>query len=149
MRDLWWAKWHWSGFFRVLWLPLPILIPPTVDTHHVSSWAGTISQIVADVPNGFSLTPPQEAKKIIKHQILQGKDQHRSNASTIFLSSRGHGSDFSRILAILRAIFMEPLSRKPFWYTGHSRYLPHLSQFIIQPFYNLHFMAHIYTKCLK
>jgi hypothetical protein len=29
-------------------------------THHLSSGAGTIGQIVADVPSGLSLTPPQE-----------------------------------------------------------------------------------------
>jgi hypothetical protein len=30
------------------------------------SGAGTIGQIVADVPSGLSLTPPHEIKKIIK-----------------------------------------------------------------------------------
>jgi hypothetical protein len=38
-----------TGFLRVLRFPLPILIPPT---------AGTISQLVADVPSGLSLTSP-------------------------------------------------------------------------------------------
>jgi hypothetical protein len=27
---------------------------------YLSSWAGTIGQLVADVPSGLSLTPPQE-----------------------------------------------------------------------------------------
>jgi hypothetical protein len=31
--------------------------------HHLSSGAGTIGQLVADVPSGLSLTPPQETKK--------------------------------------------------------------------------------------
>jgi hypothetical protein len=31
--------------------------------YHLSSGAGTIDQIVADVPSGLSLTPPQEIKK--------------------------------------------------------------------------------------
>jgi hypothetical protein len=31
--------------------------------YHVPSGAGTISQLVADVPSGLSLTPPQETKK--------------------------------------------------------------------------------------
>jgi hypothetical protein len=35
--------------------------------HHLSSGAGTIGQIVAAVPSGFSLTPPQETKK--KNQL--------------------------------------------------------------------------------
>jgi hypothetical protein len=30
--------------------------------HHLSSVAGTIGQLVADVPSGLSLTPPQETK---------------------------------------------------------------------------------------
>jgi hypothetical protein len=41
------------SFLRVLRFPLPILIPPTVHTHHVSSGAGTIGQLVADVPSGL------------------------------------------------------------------------------------------------
>jgi hypothetical protein len=35
-----------------------------LHTHHLSSGAGTIGQLVADVPSGFSLTPPQETKKL-------------------------------------------------------------------------------------
>jgi hypothetical protein len=31
--------------------------------HHLSSGAGTIGQLVADVPCGLSRTPPQETKK--------------------------------------------------------------------------------------
>jgi hypothetical protein len=31
--------------------------------HHLSSGAGTIGQLVADVPSGLSLTPHQEIKK--------------------------------------------------------------------------------------
>jgi hypothetical protein len=51
-----------AGFLRVLRFPLPILIPP-IAPHSSSSGAGTIGQLVADVPSGLSLTPPQEAKK--------------------------------------------------------------------------------------
>jgi hypothetical protein len=32
---------------------------------HLSSGAGTISQLLADVPSGLNLTLPQETKKII------------------------------------------------------------------------------------
>jgi hypothetical protein len=46
-----------AGFLRILRFPLPILIPPTAP--HPSSGPGTICQIVADVPSGLSLTPPQ------------------------------------------------------------------------------------------
>jgi hypothetical protein len=31
--------------------------------YHLSSGAGTIGQLVADVPSGLSLTPPQETKE--------------------------------------------------------------------------------------
>jgi hypothetical protein len=34
-----------------------------LHTHHLSSGAGTIGQILADVPSKLSLTPPQETKK--------------------------------------------------------------------------------------
>jgi hypothetical protein len=49
-----------AGFLRVLRFPLPILIPPTAPH---SSGAGTIGQLVADVPSGLSLIPRQEIKK--------------------------------------------------------------------------------------
>jgi hypothetical protein len=56
------------GFLRVLRFPLPILIPPTAP--YTSSGAGTIGQLVADVPNGLCLTPPQETKKKSKKPAL-------------------------------------------------------------------------------
>jgi hypothetical protein len=31
--------------------------------HHLSSEAGTVDKLVADVPSGHSLTPPQETKR--------------------------------------------------------------------------------------
>jgi hypothetical protein len=34
-----------------------------LHTHHLSSGAGTIGQLMADVPSGLRLTPPQETKK--------------------------------------------------------------------------------------
>jgi hypothetical protein len=41
-----------------------------LHTHHLSSGAGTIGQLVADVPSGLSLTPPQETKKKNKPTIV-------------------------------------------------------------------------------
>jgi hypothetical protein len=53
-----------AGFLRVLRFPLPILIPPTAPPHHhLSSEAGTVGQIVADVPSGLSVTPNHETKR--------------------------------------------------------------------------------------
>jgi hypothetical protein len=34
-----------------------------IHTHHLSSGAGTIGQLLADVPSGLNLTPPQEILK--------------------------------------------------------------------------------------
>jgi hypothetical protein len=34
-----------------------------LQTNHLSFGAGTIGQLVTDVPSGLSLTPPQETKK--------------------------------------------------------------------------------------
>jgi hypothetical protein len=46
-----------AGFIRVLRFPLPILIPQTTP-YSSSSGAGTVGQLVADVPSGLSLTLP-------------------------------------------------------------------------------------------
>jgi hypothetical protein len=56
-----------AGFLRVLRFPLRILIPPTAPH---SSGSGTIGQLVADVPSGLSLTPPQETKETKLHDDL-------------------------------------------------------------------------------
>jgi hypothetical protein len=50
-----------ASFLPVLRFLLPVLSPPTAP-HSLSSGAGTIGQLVADVPSGVSLTPPQESK---------------------------------------------------------------------------------------
>jgi hypothetical protein len=50
-----------AGFLRVRLFPQTILIPP--NSSHSSSGAGTIGQLVADVPIGLGFTPPQETKK--------------------------------------------------------------------------------------
>jgi hypothetical protein len=42
-----------------------------LHTHHLSSGAGTIGQLVADVPNGLSLKPHQETKKKKTNSILK------------------------------------------------------------------------------
>jgi hypothetical protein len=38
--------------------------------HHLSSGAGTIGQLVADVPSGLSLTPSHETKKMQLEEIF-------------------------------------------------------------------------------
>jgi hypothetical protein len=51
-----------AGFLRVLRLPLPSLIPTTAP-HSSSTGAGTIGQLVVDVPSGLRLSPFQETNK--------------------------------------------------------------------------------------
>jgi hypothetical protein len=64
-----------AGYFRVFQFPLTILIPPTVpQSSSCSIRGGTIGQLVADVPSGLSLTPPQETtKKLTKASALERK----------------------------------------------------------------------------
>jgi hypothetical protein len=38
---------------------------PLLHTHHLSSGAGTIDQLVAEIPSGLRLAPPQETKLAI------------------------------------------------------------------------------------
>jgi hypothetical protein len=65
MWDLWWTKWYWGRF------------PPSTSVSPANSHSTdcsklviyhpglvTIGQLVADVPSGVSLTPPQEIKKL-------------------------------------------------------------------------------------
>jgi hypothetical protein len=46
--------------------PYPFSFNQMLHTHHLSSGAGTIGQIVAAVPTGLSLTPPHEIKNLTK-----------------------------------------------------------------------------------
>jgi hypothetical protein len=65
MWDLWWTKWHWGSFSQSTSVS-PANSHSTdcsLHTHHPSSGAGTIGQLVGDVPSGLSVTPSQETKK--------------------------------------------------------------------------------------
>jgi hypothetical protein len=52
-----------AGFLRVLRFPCQFSFHRLLHIHHLSTWAGRIRQLAADVPSGLSLTPPQETKK--------------------------------------------------------------------------------------
>jgi hypothetical protein len=52
-----------ADFLRVLRFPLPFSFYRLLHTHHLSSGAGTIGQLVADVQSGHSLTLRHETKK--------------------------------------------------------------------------------------
>jgi hypothetical protein len=62
-----------AGFLRLLRFPLPVLIPLTASHSSSISGAGTIGQLVADVPSGLSLTPNQKTNKQ-KNQTLFWKE---------------------------------------------------------------------------
>jgi hypothetical protein len=57
------TKWHWGRFsLSTSVSPANSHFHRLLHTHYLSSGAGTIGQLVADVPSGLSLTPPQETK---------------------------------------------------------------------------------------
>jgi hypothetical protein len=64
MWDLWWTKWHGQIFSEYFGVLCQLSFHRLLHIHHhrLSSGAGTIAQLVADVPSGLSLTPPQETK---------------------------------------------------------------------------------------
>jgi hypothetical protein len=62
MWDLWWTKWHW-GRFSPSTSVSPANFHSTNDyTRIILGWYNR-EKILADVPSGLSLAPPQETKK--------------------------------------------------------------------------------------
>jgi hypothetical protein len=59
--------------FKYFGFPCQFSFHHLLHSHlHQSSGAGTIGQIVADVPNGISLTPPKEKRSYeIKYIVMQ------------------------------------------------------------------------------
>jgi hypothetical protein len=74
MWDLWWTKWHWGSFLRVLQFLLLVLIPPTTPYSSPPSLslslslsgADMIGPVVADIASELGLTPVQGYKKIMQ-----------------------------------------------------------------------------------
>jgi hypothetical protein len=71
MWDFWWTNWH-SGrcLFEYFNFPCQFSFHRLLHTHHLSSEAGTIGQILPDVPSGLSLTPPPRNLKKLFHISL-------------------------------------------------------------------------------
>jgi hypothetical protein len=62
-----------TGFLQVLWFLCQFSFHRLLRSHHhPSSGAGSIGQIVTDVPSGISLTKPQEKRSYeIKYIVMQ------------------------------------------------------------------------------
>jgi hypothetical protein len=56
-------------FSKYFGFPCQFTFYRLLHIHYLSSGASTIGQMVADVPSGLSLTPPQETKKKKKYPI--------------------------------------------------------------------------------
>jgi hypothetical protein len=72
--DLWKIKWQWSRFSPSTSVSLcQFSFHRLLHAHYYlsSSGAGTIGQLVADVPSALSLTPPQESKKLISGCVME------------------------------------------------------------------------------
>jgi hypothetical protein len=63
MRDLWRIKWQWTGFSEYFRFIYQFSFHRLLHTHHLTSGAGTIGQLLTDVPSGLSVIPPQETKR--------------------------------------------------------------------------------------
>jgi hypothetical protein len=79
-----------------------------LHAHHISSGAGTIGQLVADVPSELSVTPPQETYKKKLHTLtrLDTVPNIRSGLLISSLASHCGGPEFpTRMPAILATSF--------------------------------------------
>jgi hypothetical protein len=52
-----------KDFFEYLDFPCQFSFHRLLHTYRLSSGAGTIGQLMGDMPSGLSLTPPEEAKE--------------------------------------------------------------------------------------
>jgi hypothetical protein len=84
MWDWWSTKWH-SEYFG---FPFQFSFHEMLDSR-LSSGAGTIGQLVTDVPNGLSLTPPHEIKKkyvLISSAEFRTRSQFKDRLSKMWTS---------------------------------------------------------------
>jgi hypothetical protein len=58
MCYLWWTEWHWGKFLASATVSLADCHPTKYSALGLSTGAATAGQLVADVPNGLSLTSP-------------------------------------------------------------------------------------------
>jgi hypothetical protein len=106
MWGLWWTKWHWGRFSPSTSVSLANSHSINCSTfhHHLSSGVGIIRQLVADVPIGVSLTPPQETKKKKKLNCLENVHRRHVRQTTLFKSCKMKRFIICTIQRIIRII---------------------------------------------
>jgi hypothetical protein len=72
-----------AALLRVLRFPCQFSFHRLFHTHHLSSRAGTIGQLVADVPSGLSLTPPQEEPPYVRMNIVADDSEMKQTANAV------------------------------------------------------------------
>jgi hypothetical protein len=83
MWDLWWTKWQWVKFsLEYFGFPCQFSFHQILHTYQ-SSGAGTIGQLVVDVPSWLSLTPPH-ANKINSVELSPFWEASRPSATQEF-----------------------------------------------------------------
>jgi hypothetical protein len=74
-------------FSKYFGFPCQFSFHQMLDTH-LSSGAGTIGQLVADVPSGLSLTPPQDIKKTSRTSLPSFEKYSHSQGPRVTLTEK-------------------------------------------------------------
>jgi hypothetical protein len=72
-----------ARFLRVLRFPLHFSFHRLLHTHHLSSGADSIGQLVAGVPSGLSLTAPQKLPRLGQDGFLPDTFQFISHPTVL------------------------------------------------------------------
>jgi hypothetical protein len=71
-------------FSEHIGFPCQFSLHRLLHTHHLSPWAGTVGQLVADVPSGLSLTPTKNNKGKYRKSGLNIKLDYRFSLQLLF-----------------------------------------------------------------
>jgi hypothetical protein len=83
-----------QGFSEYLGFPCQFSFHWLLHIHHLSSGAGTIGQLVADVPSGLSLTPPTKIYKLCFVNAVNPRRKLGVRPSEGVRSVNPHWTDF-------------------------------------------------------
>jgi hypothetical protein len=88
MWDLWWPKWHWGRFFRVLRFPLPILFPPTAPYSSSSIIRCWYNRSISGWRIKWAVSPhPKKLKKSRHRRPVRISKDITASLSLVFFSS--------------------------------------------------------------